>query len=289
MKSRKKISRIGLLMIVSELLITAFVFRWLQSEFNGEKDQLQKNLFSQFMDARSRVMDSVISKKYIEPILHSPSGFKIRTVDVKGDLPPEAGAKSHMEIYSQDTSMIIDSIQDAPHPHGANIEIKVESDTSKDVLYRGVKMFITRVKDENGDSGVFEKHVLPGDTAMLKKFFTENLQKENLGVKTVWVCKNSVGNSPPPPFYYESDFMENPYGVVVSKYNGFLFEKILPQILFALLLLAITSAAFLFSFRSLRNQLRLAAIKDDFISNMSHELKTPVATMRVAIEAMQHM
>ncbi|MFI5135780.1 MAG: sensor histidine kinase, partial [Chitinophagales bacterium] len=81
----------------------------------------------------------------------------------------------------------------------------------------------------------------------------------------------------------------NPYGVVVSKYNGFLFEKILPQILFALLLLVITSVAFLFSFRSLRNQLRLAAIKDDFISNMSHELKTPVATMRVAIEAMQHM
>ena len=45
---QKKITRIGLLMIVSELLIAAFVLRWLQSEFIGEKIELHKNLDQQF-------------------------------------------------------------------------------------------------------------------------------------------------------------------------------------------------------------------------------------------------
>ena len=35
--------------------------------------------------------------------------------------------------------------------------------------------------------------------------------------------------------------------------------------------------------------MRLAVLKDDLISNISHELKTPVATVKVAIEALQHM
>src|ERR1043165_3558421 len=85
MNQRKKISRIGLLMIFSELLIAVFVFRWLQSEFSAEKIDLQKNLNQQFAEARSHVMDSVISKKYIDPILGSSKGFKIRTVNITGD------------------------------------------------------------------------------------------------------------------------------------------------------------------------------------------------------------
>lgn len=75
-------------MIISELLIAAFVFRWLQSEYNSEKEQLQKNLFGQFMAARSRVMDSVITKKFIEPILNNPNGFKIQTVEKRGPEHP---------------------------------------------------------------------------------------------------------------------------------------------------------------------------------------------------------
>jgi len=46
MPLQKKITRIGALMIVSELLIMLFVLRWLQSEFNGEKVLLQKNIDS---------------------------------------------------------------------------------------------------------------------------------------------------------------------------------------------------------------------------------------------------
>lgn len=55
-----------------------------------------------------------------------------------------------------------------------------------------------------------------------------------------------------------------------------------------ILLLAFTTAAFVFLYRNLRQQQRLAAIKNEFISNMTHELKTPISTVKVAVEALRH-
>jgi two-component system phosphate regulon sensor histidine kinase PhoR len=55
-----------------------------------------------------------------------------------------------------------------------------------------------------------------------------------------------------------------------------------------ILLLAFTTAAFVFLYRNLRQQQQLAAIKNEFISNMTHELKTPISTVKVAVEALRH-
>ncbi|MFN7118798.1 MAG: sensor histidine kinase [Saprospiraceae bacterium] len=71
-------------------------------------------------------------------------------------------------------------------------------------------------------------------------------------------------------------------------YNGYLFQKIVPQLLFSLFLTGITALAFLLIYRNLRQQERLTALKNDFISNVTHELKTPIATVSVAIEALSN-
>ncbi|MBL7816489.1 MAG: hypothetical protein JNL70_15830 [Saprospiraceae bacterium] len=79
----------------------------------------------------------------------------------------------------------------------------------------------------------------------------------------------------------------NVYLAQFPQYQAFLFRKIVPQVLFSLLLFGMTTLAFALIYRSLRQQERLTALKNDFISNITHELKTPIATVSVAIEALQ--
>ncbi len=80
----------------------------------------------------------------------------------------------------------------------------------------------------------------------------------------------------------------NVYVAQFPEYQAFLFKKTLPQIFFSMLLLSMTTLAFWLVYRSLRQQERLTALKNDFISNITHELKTPIATVSVAIEALQN-
>ena len=68
----------------------------------------------------------------------------------------------------------------------------------------------------------------------------------------------------------------------------YLLGKMLLPILFSVFLVAITLASFVLMYRSLRQQQRLAVLKNDFISNVTHELKTPIATVNVALEALKN-
>jgi signal transduction histidine kinase len=74
--------------------------------------------------------------------------------------------------------------------------------------------------------------------------------------------------------------------VAAYGFQSFIFKKIYPEILFALLVLVITALSFWLIYRNILEQKRLINLKNDFISNMTHELKTPIATVGVAIEAM---
>ncbi|HRF16698.1 MAG TPA: HAMP domain-containing sensor histidine kinase, partial [Chitinophagaceae bacterium] len=68
----------------------------------------------------------------------------------------------------------------------------------------------------------------------------------------------------------------------------YLMKRITQPILFSILLLGITILSFFLLYRNLLKQRRLAELKNEFISNITHELKTPIATVGVAIEALRN-
>lgn len=81
------------------------------------------------------------------------------------------------------------------------------------------------------------------------------------------------------PKWYQAKF-DNP--------TVFILIQILPQAFLSLLLISFISIAFIFLYRNLVAQQKLAIFKNEFISNITHELKTPIATVNVAIEALRN-
>ncbi len=81
------------------------------------------------------------------------------------------------------------------------------------------------------------------------------------------------------PYAYQAKF-ENT--------SAYVFGKMQMQIGGSLLVLLLVAGSFIVLYRNLLAQQRLAEIKNDFISNITHELKTPIATVGVAIEALRN-
>jgi len=65
-------------------------------------------------------------------------------------------------------------------------------------------------------------------------------------------------------------------------------RRVGPQAIFSLLLVGCTIFSFLLLYRNWQRQRRLTQLKNDFISNITHELKTPIATVSVAVEALRN-
>jgi signal transduction histidine kinase len=65
-------------------------------------------------------------------------------------------------------------------------------------------------------------------------------------------------------------------------------KSMLIDLSLSLLLILLTGFCFLYVYRTILEQKNLAILKDDFINNMTHELKTPIATITVAIEGLQN-
>ncbi|MCB9360439.1 MAG: hypothetical protein H6587_07640 [Flavobacteriales bacterium] len=87
---------------------------------------------------------------------------------------------------------------------------------------------------------------------------------------------------------FPSDILETPHflSIYFPNQKGYLLKTMWLMLLTSVLLLIIIVLAFTYTIQTIFKQKKLSEIKNDFISNMTHELKTPISTISLACEAL---
>lgn len=76
--------------------------------------------------------------------------------------------------------------------------------------------------------------------------------------------------------------------LVIYDIKGFVLKSVSWMILFAVLFTLIIIAAFYLTIRTILTQKKLSEMKTDFINNMTHELRTPLATISIAVDTLKN-
>ncbi len=285
-------------MISSIALLLVFQYVWLTKVYQEERDLLQKEVSGLFKDVVYGLQDSIIQRgiksagdtaNVIKKVAISPQAgriphFSMKTPPVGMDrvllLGDTAHGKTINNIRESTVSIFISADEDgniakldrrqlsmvvtnaqkkADSLHGPLTFTFKEDSLRLDDIRRGFTLALA-------DAGIllpFELYRLPiGDTLA-----------ESAGIST--------------PIFPAGFPPEYCYAANINPYQSYLYRRVAPQAAFSLMLVALTSLSFWFIFKSLRRQQRLAELKNDFISNVTHELKTPIATVSVAIEALR--
>ncbi|GAB4261983.1 MAG: HAMP domain-containing sensor histidine kinase [Saprospiraceae bacterium] len=267
------------LMGFSMLLLAAFLFLFLRKSWQDEVDNLRKetgNLFIRSVhDIEGDVLERIVSSRIL------------LTEDVSTKIPP----LEPMNIQ-KDTARVFAYVSSTKVDAKGDTSIRIEVDQigspheQKWLGTSGSLSLVIALTEDSTDSKQ-PRQLLP----VLEERFRKEVEKSGLPVAfkikesssqdTLHFVKNA-----------SASYLDMPTGTSyyaeVSNYNWYIFRRIWPEIVFSLLLLVSVGGAFYSINRSLASQRRLAAMKSDFIANMTHELQTPIATMSVVLEALRN-
>lgn len=119
----------------------------------------------------------------------------------------------------------------------------------------------------------------------------EEIQSENFykyAIDTANYLQHAYLLVPPSGSSLENLTVDEWLVVIVPTEKSLVLKEIFWFIMGSILFTLIITTAFYITIRSLLKQKKLSEIKSDFINNMTHEFKTPLATISLAVDALKN-
>jgi two-component system phosphate regulon sensor histidine kinase PhoR len=282
-----------ILMALSMLLLLLFQGYWLRQLYKEERRNLH------------RVADVLLRETMI--------GEQLRHLYVDSNFRRSSGAddarKGAFSMFSRRVIAVDDSatvgMGDEVVGKVPRITVSLSADSSQRGRRNGVTIGQQRLwlnKSDRGREGQTELRFsfsMPGSAISLKSVdsaYGLALAEAGIYLKyTITAAKQHTapgmqGGMPPPMVRIDgvsTPLQMNTFEVQLLNAEWWLLRKLLLPVLFAVFMTALISTAFWLLFKNIKAQQRMALLKNDFMSNISHELKTPIATVGVALEALK--
>lgn len=270
-----------ILIFVSLSVLGIFFFQgyWLWNSFRIDKQQLQRTINETFQVAIGEELT-------------------LRLEKLKNDSTPEA---FHGEIefqFTVDSTSTIQKPRLSPYTR-TRLQQQAKNDS---VIYKlhnpeDIPLMRTAFK------GIWQavNGLSPVDLNQVDSLWNRHLEQENITSKhfiDFTQGPDTLLDTTLPDNYNPTDLMSTQkFGVSTDDSIGIqgfiispdkaIFKQMGSLMVASLFLLVITTACYLFLIRTIFKQKTIAQIKNDFVNNMTHELKTPITITYSAIDALQ--
>lgn len=284
-----KRQQLSIVLIISSLiLLLVFQWLWLHNEYRSATFRMHGEASRVLMNSVREIRDSlfaeVIDKEFVFK-KNDSSGVFVVTPDK---------LESKIDSFKLRRKMLSTNGDTPSLRNDSTLNIFLNSSRGRFFKDEGRPGSITgllALTDEKFDDFVQTGELLKANnnlSELLKAYYNRGIKDRGLP-ETYDLLAISTDEEFPEGFRtrsYTDRISGRRYAMFYTNYEGYLLKQILPQIAFSLMLLVCISLAFFFIYQSLQKQRKLTQIKNDFISNVTHELKTPITTVGVAIEAM---
>lgn len=282
------------LMTLSILVLLVLQFFWLKSVYKDYQTGFQQEASLLLKNTVTGMLDSMMVKGLMPEMFQNPAiDSAIWQGRMETNISGDTVKAFHIEVQRSQNSKIKmelihpDSIQQIRIiTSGKPLDIDSLKATLRPMMQKidtlpATNRFIFRINDEtvNTDSihkrfnEILGENRYPMKSKMRKAFRME--QFESL-----------------PPDVLVLDEIPIPPGLRIQAYfedlGGYFFKKMIPPILFAISVIAFISFSLIMMYRNMIKQQKLNLLKNDIISNITHELKTPISTVSVVLESLQN-
>ncbi len=283
------------------------------NDFNDDIDEDEAVIF---LRQEFGNVDSLINEFVIEELDHAPIDWENERVDQHSEIRISYNSESHVhhQVVGEEDQVIV-LPNDSEKSHVEMIELAMDGlDSTLSATIHGkgspdphmehVTSLIQRVSFEKTSSNNLPDR-LPQDE--IKKRLAATLQEEGIDQEPAFAVFDTLKRQ------YVSSHVSSGYDTTAHEdyskglfpndrtrsnnldlklqfpdESGYVWSEIRPMLWLSILFTALILLCFGYSLYFIFKQKRISQVKNDFINNMTHELKTPLASISLAASSIEH-